>query len=68
MHGFDSVFEIVSLGIDFGLISKKGSWFEYTDSLGELIKEQGQSKLVNYFNNNKMELELLYEQIKESAV
>lgn len=66
--GYDDVWEIITLGIDLGLISKAGSWFQYQPSVGDNLKVQGQSGLYKYFNDNPEELQLLYSNIKSMSV
>lgn len=70
-YGFDSIWEIIALGIEFGLISKKGAWFEYLPdetNPESLIKTQGQTKLYNYFVENETELNKLHSKVKEMVL
>lgn len=66
--GYDDIWEIITLGIDFGLIAKAGAWFQFQPTEGEPIKVQGQAKLYEYFTNNPNELDILYTAIKGMAM
>jgi recombination protein RecA len=66
--GYDNCWEIITLGIDLGLIAKAGSWFQYKSSTGEEVKTQGQTKLYEWFNSNTAELDLLYSKVKELSL
>lgn len=66
--GYDDIWEIITLGIDFGLIAKAGAWFQFQPTEGEPIKVQGQAKLYEYFTNNPNELDILYTSIKGMAM
>lgn len=63
--GYDGTWEIICLGIDMGLITKAGAWFQYQPSSGEVVKVQGQPKLYDYFKNNPEETKLVYSKIKD---
>lgn len=70
-YGYDSEWELVNLGIDLGLITKKGAWFEYLPNENNpetLIKKQGQGNMYEYFKNNPEELNKLYVKVKEMSV
>ncbi len=67
-YGFDDVWEIITLGIDLGLVAKAGSWFQYQPLVGENVKVQGQSALYKYFSENPTELDILYTNIKNMAM
>lgn len=70
-YGYDDVWEIICLGLDLGLISKAGAWYSYYPDENNpelLVKEQGQSKLHQYFCNNPDELIKLHAKVKEMAM
>lgn len=62
--GIDRVTETISLGEEFGLIEKSGSWY-VVDFLDDKPKCQGMNKLVDFFNENTSHLATLEEKIKE---
>jgi recombination protein RecA len=56
--GIDSLGEVIDEAVSFDIIVKGGAWFSY----GEL-KWQGQPKVVEYFEKNPEELELVKKRI-----
>lgn len=56
--GIDSLGEIIDEAVAFDVIGKGGAWFSYGD-----LKWQGQPKVVEYFEQNDEELELLEKKI-----
>jgi hypothetical protein len=63
-EGFDSVKETLILGLEMGLVSLKGSWYELS-YLDEPVKYQGDEKVLAHFHENPEHLELLTQKIKE---
>lgn len=69
--GYDDVWEIISLALDFGLIAKAGAWYSYypeEGNLDNLVKTQGQAGLHEYFNAHMDELAILHDKVKAMAM
>lgn len=62
--GIDRTVEMISLGEEFGLIEKSGSWY-VVDFLDDKPKSQGMNKLTEFFNDNPEHLNLLEEKVRE---
>lgn len=74
-RGIDSVYELINLGADLGLISKAGAWFtcDFMTTHEEEAKKmdfdiaskfQGQEKLYQFLTDNPICRELLHNDIK----
>lgn len=66
-YGYDAIWEVMNLACDYGLILKGGAWQTYTTKDGREIKVQGQAKMYNYFKENPLDYETLYNDVKELA-
>lgn len=62
-YGADETKEIIGLGIDFGLIAKKGAWY----MIGE-EKFQGEKKMYEFLKENPHVQNEMHEQIKSFAL
>lgn len=59
--GFSAQNEVIDLALDYGLCQKSGAW--YTSLNGTRV--QGKASLIEYYNNNKEELDQLTELVKQ---
>lgn len=66
-EGFAKTKEYFTLGCDLGLIFRSGSWFELT-YLETPVKYQGETKCLDFLNENPESLELLKVKILELQV
>lgn len=47
-HGIDKTYELMTLGLQFGIISKGGAWFTFNE-----IRAQGEQKLIRLLEEDK---------------
>lgn len=59
--GFSAQNEVIDLALDYGLCTKSGAW--YTSLNGTRV--QGKASLIEYYNDNKEELDQLTELVKQ---
>lgn len=59
-YGLDDIKEYISLGLDMGLIDKKGAWYSYAGQ-----RTQGEEKLQNLFIESNEHLTTLKTQIEQ---
>ena len=67
-HGYDEEAELVDLASDFGIIEKKGAWFNYIPEDGEPQKFHGEAKCVAFLKENKDICEKIRRRISEEYV
>lgn len=60
-HGIDSSQEMIELGVDYGVIEKKGSWYNY----GEIKLGQGAEKTKELIEDNPEMAGEIYEKIQK---
>lgn len=66
-YGLDTPREIVELGIEFGIVEKKGAWFYWTDAItGEKIGCNGMDESRQWFINNPDQMDAIENKIRES--
>lgn len=59
--GFSAQNEVIDLALDYGLCTKSGAWFTSLNG----TRVQGKASLIEYYNNNKEELDQLTELVKQ---
>ena len=59
--GFSAQNEVIDLALDYGLCQKSGAWFTSLNG----TRVQGKASLIEYYNNNKEELDQLTELVKQ---
>ena len=62
--GVDILAELVELGVTYGFIVVKGSWYSYTPDGGEEIKVQGKEKFAAYLEENSLIADEIYKKIR----
>jgi len=60
----DILAELVELGVTYGFIVVKGSWYSYTPDGGEEIKVQGKEKFAAYLEENSLIADEIYKKIR----
>jgi recombination protein RecA len=60
--GVDVYSEVVTFGVEHGIIKKGGAWFTYGD-----FKAQGKPAMVSYFRDNPDEFQKVYDKILSAA-
>jgi recombination protein RecA len=59
-YGLDDIKELISLGLDMGIIEKGGAWYTWGEQ-----KCQGEEKLQNFLSEDSARIQLLKEQIEK---
>lgn len=71
MYGIDAIRDTISCALEFGLLQKRGAWYNIINpETGELVEElkfQGENRVVEYYKNNPQEYEKLWNKVNEKV-
>lgn len=71
MKGIDAIRDTISCALEFGLLQKRGAWFNIVNlETGEVVPElkfQGENRVVEYFKENPEEYDKLWKAVNKKV-